>query len=282
MNLLTGIVGNAGEVLLEKNGRFYRYAEPGERPKNAIDAIVDWNRIRNLDMVEVSRRFKYLCPVIPGKMFLPAVNFRSHSKEASAPDFKEPYFFTKFQHALVPNGGNVVRPTGVERLDYEGEIGIIIGKGGKYIDEKNAENHIFGYTIVNDVTIRDYQSQSFGSYGKDWVMGKNADTALPMGPWITPREELEPFSTTIETRINGELLQNGTTDDMIFRPEKLIARLSRAITLQPGDLISTGTPSGVAEYATKKYLQPGDTVEISVKGIGTLKHGIVDEPADSI
>ena len=113
-------------------------------------------------------------------------------------------------------------------------------------------------------------------------MGKNADTALPMGPWITPREELDPFSTIIETRINGELLQNGTTDDMIFRPEKLIARLSRAITLQPGDLISTGTPSGVAEYATKKYLQPGDTVEISVKGIGTLKHGIVDEPADSI
>ena len=281
MNLLMGIVGNAEEVLLEKNGRFYRYAEPGERPKNAMDAIVRWDSIQDLDIVQVSRRINYLCPVIPGKMFLPAVNFKSHSKEASAPGFSEPYFFTKFQHALVPNGGNVVRPTGVERLDYEGEIGIIIGKGGKYIEEKDAMNHIFGYTIINDVTIRDYQSQSFGNYGKDWVMGKNADTALPMGPWITPREELDPFSTTIETRINGELLQNGTTDDMIFRPEKLVARLTKAITLRPGDLISTGTPSGVAEYATKKYLQPGDAVEISVKGIGTLKHGIIAEPADS-
>ncbi len=279
MYLLTGVVNGKKEVLVNENGRIYRFADEKSRPASALDAILRWKDLARADRIENGYRFTYDVPVVPGKMFLPAVNFRSHSAETSMQELKEPYFFTKFSHTLVPHNGSVIRPRYVERFDYEGEIGIIIGKRGKYIDEKDAMDHVFGYTIVDDISLRDYQNAGSPVYGKDWVLGKNADTALPMGPWIVPREDIEPFHATIQTRINGKLRQNGDTDDMIFGPARLISRLSMAITLEPGDLISTGTPAGVAEYGTREYLKPGDTVEITVSGIGTLKHSVVEDTA---
>ncbi len=279
MYLLTGVVNGKKEVLVNENGRIYRFADEKSRPASALDAILRWKDLARADRIENGYRFTYDVPVVPGKMFLPAVNFRSHFAETSMQELKEPYFFTKFSHTLVPHNGSVIRPRYVERFDYEGEIGIIIGKRGKYIDEKDAMDHVFGYTIVDDISLRDYQNAGSPVYGKDWVLGKNADTALPMGPWIVPREDIEPFHATIQTRINGKLRQDGDTDDMIFGPARLISRLSMAITLEPGDLISTGTPAGVAEYGTREYLKPGDTVEITVSGIGTLKHSVVEDTA---
>ena len=279
MNILNAYIGTKETLMLEKNGRFYTFVEKAESPKNSLEAILNWDKIGKLDIAETKRPSKYSLPIRPEKAFLPAVNFRSHSTETSMPSLKEPYFFCKFPHAYLPHREDVLYPRGVERLDYEGEMGIIIGKKGKYIEEKDAEKHIFGYTIVDDISLRDYQNAGQAPYGKDWVLGKNADTALPMGPWITPKEEFPGFPTTIETRVNGEVVQHGSTDDMIFSIQRLISRLSRVITLAPGDLITTGTPSGVAEYTTKKYLKPGDEVEISITGIGTLKHGIVEDPA---
>ena len=278
MNLLTGLANSGEEVYLEKNGRFYRFADPESRPKNAIDAIRRWDEIQKEDMAQIKRPRQLSVPLIPQKIFLPAVNFRSHSSETSSPQLKEPYFFCKFAHALLPQGGDVIRPKGIERLDYEGEIGVVIGKSGKYIPVEKAREFIFGYTIVDDISLRDYQQISSPPFGKDWVLGKNADTALPIGPWITPIEDFGEFPTLIETRVNGEVRQHGSTEDMIFPIEKLISRLSQVVTLAPGDLITTGTPSGVAEHTSRKFLEPGDMVEISVDRIGTLKHGVTADP----
>lgn len=277
MNLLTGIVGGKEKVLLQLNRRFYTFVNRSEEPETAIEAMSIWDKIESMDIAETGRPKEYGVPIRPEKILLPAVNFRSHSEETSSPELKEPYFFCKFQHSMLPHKGNVIRPKGVEQLDYEGEIGIVIGKKGKYITEDRAFDHIFGYTIVDDISLREYQRSGTQPYGKDWVLGKNADTALPIGPWITPKDEFPGFPTSIETVINGEVKQSGSTNEMIFSIPKLISRLSSVMTLVPGDIITTGTPAGVALHTTKRFLQPGDNVEIKVRGIGTLKHGIVDE-----
>lgn len=279
MNILTAFAGGRETLMLEKKGRFYTFADRSEAPGNSLEAILNWNKIEKLDIAEMKKPSRYGLPIKPEKAFLPAVNFRSHSTETSMPGLKEPYFFCKFSNAYLPHKGDVVYPRGVQRLDYEGEMGIIIGRKGKYIEERRAEEYVFGYTIVDDISLRDYQNAGQEPYGKDWVLGKNADTALPMGPWITPKDEFSGFPTTIETRVNGVVVQHGSTEDMIFSIPKLISRLSMVATLAPGDIITTGTPSGVAEYTTKKYLKPGDEVEVSIEGIGTLKHGIVEDPA---
>lgn len=277
MNLLTGIVKGKEKVLLQKNRRFYTFVNRSDEPETTVDAIRIWDQIEGMDIAETGKPREYGLPVRPEKILLPAVNFRSHSVETALPELKEPYFFCKFQHAMLPHKGNVIRPRGVQQLDYEGEIGIVIGKSGKYISEEDAYGHVFGYTIVDDISLRENQNSGSQPYGKDWVMGKNADTALPIGPWITPKDEFPGFPTSIRTVVNGEEKQSGSTDDMIFPVPKLISRLSQVMTLAPGDIITTGTPSGVALHTGKRFLQPGDEVEITVKGIGTLKHGIMDE-----
>ncbi len=277
MNLLTGIVNGREKVLLQKNRRFYTFVNKSEEPLSTLEAMKIWDSVEGMDIAETGKPQTYGVPVRPEKILLPAVNFKSHSVETSMPELKEPYFFCKFQHAMLPHKGNVIRPRGVTQLDYEGEIGIVIGSKGKYISESEALDHIFGYTIVDDISLRGYQNSGTQPYGKDWVMGKNADTALPIGPWITPKDEFKGFPTTIETVVNGEVKQSGSTDDMIFGISKLVSRLSQVMTLVPGDIITTGTPSGVALHTTKKFLEPGDSVEITVDGIGTLKHGITED-----
>lgn len=281
MNLLTAVENGKEEILFEKNGRYYKLVNKSETPANAIEAIRNWDKLTELDIAEAHRPKLFSAPLRPEKMLLPAVNFRSHSTETASPSLKEPYFFCKFPHTLVPHHGDVIRPRGVTTLDYEGEIGVVIGKKGKYISEEKADEHIFGFTVVNDISLREYQSQGQAPYGKDWVLGKNADSALPMGPWITPIDEFDGFPATIETRINGATRQSGSTDEMIFPISKLISRLSSVMTLVPGDVITTGTPAGVALHTTKEFLMPGDEVEITVSGIGTLKHGIIDDMAES-
>lgn len=281
MNILASVENGKEEILLEKNGRYYKFVNKSDTPVNTIEAIKNWNKLTELDVAEAHKPRTFSVPVRPEKILLPAVNFRSHSTETSSPSLKEPYFFCKFANTLVPHHGDVVRPRGVSTLDYEGEIGIVIGKKGKYITEDKADEHIFGFTVVNDISLREYQSQGQAPYGKDWVLGKNADTALPIGPWITPIDEFDGFPARIETKINGITRQSGSTDEMIFPISKLISRLSSVMTLVPGDVITTGTPSGVALHTTKEFLKPGDEVEISVSGIGTLKHGIVDDLVES-
>ncbi|MEM0373365.1 MAG: fumarylacetoacetate hydrolase family protein, partial [Sulfolobales archaeon] len=203
-------------------------------------------------------------------------DFRSHSREASTPPPPEPYFFIKPSNSVIGKDDYIIIPKGLKRVDYEGEIAIIIGKRGKYIPESKALDYVFGFSIANDVSFRDYQFPERHPYGLNWVMGKALDTGLPLGPWIVTKDEVlegyGEFKLEIKTFVNGKLVQHGSTEDMIFSIEKLISYLSQGITLEPGDVITTGTPAGVAEFSDKIYLKDGDVVEVEVSKIGKLRN----------
>jgi 2-keto-4-pentenoate hydratase/2-oxohepta-3-ene-1,7-dioic acid hydratase in catechol pathway len=204
-------------------------------------------------------------------------NYHAHAKELSTSVFKDndknvqtwPIVFTKVPESVVGPNDVVELPAGVsDQIDYEAELAIIIGKGGKNISREDAMSHVFGYTIVNDVTARDVQMRH-----QQWDMGKSFDTFCPMGPWIVTADELDGSNTRVRCWVNGELRQDGATPDLIFDLPSLIETCSRGITLHPGDIIATGTPAGVGMGMNPpQYLKSGDVVRIEIDGIGVLQN----------
>jgi 2-keto-4-pentenoate hydratase/2-oxohepta-3-ene-1,7-dioic acid hydratase in catechol pathway len=261
-------------VVVNKGGKFFEFEKEGmECVFNNINNVIKaFDVVKRLPLKETEVK-KLLPPISPKKVFLPAVNFKSHSSETlmNPPPF--PYFFTKFSNAIIGPEDYILIPKELKRTDYEGEIGVVIGKRAKNVRKENAMDYVFGFTVVNDVSFRDYQFPEVHPYGLNWVMGKSLDTGLPVGPWIVTKDEIKDFySLRIITRLNGTIVQDGTTRDMIFSVEDMIAYLSKGITLEPGDVITTGTPAGVAEFSGKKYLQEGDVIEVEVTGIGVLRN----------
>ncbi|MDT7872673.1 MAG: fumarylacetoacetate hydrolase family protein [Sulfolobaceae archaeon] len=261
-------------VVVNKGGKFFEFEKEGmECVFNNINNVIKaFDIVERLPLKETEVK-KLLPPISPKKVFLPAVNFKSHSSETlmNPPPF--PYFFTKFSNAIIGPEDHILIPKELKRTDYEGEIGIVIGKRAKNVRKEDAMDYVFGFTVVNDVSFRDYQFPEVHPYGLNWVMGKSLDTGLPVGPWIVTKDEIKDFySLRIITRLNGTIVQDGTTRDMIFSVEDMIAYLSKGITLEPGDVITTGTPAGVAEFSGKKYLQEGDVIEVEVTGIGVLRN----------
>ncbi len=217
--------------------------------------------------------FTYEVPISrPSKILCLGRNFRAHARELKHDVPDEPLFFSKSPSSLVAHESPIVIPGWLKtRVDHEAELGIVIGKTGKYIPENEAADHIAGYTIINDVTARDMQKEDM-SKQRPWFRSKSLDTFCPMGPYLIPRDEIgDPHALRIELRVNGELRQNASTSDMIFSVPVLIATLSRFMTLLPGDVIATGTPEGVSP------ITPGDVVEISIDGLGTLRNPVVLE-----
>lgn len=210
----------------------------------------------------------------PSKFICVGLNYLEHAKEGGHPPPTYPSFFPRFPSSLVAAGEPVVRPKVSIQLDYECELTIVIGKRGRNISEAAALDHVFGYTIFNDVSVRDYQRKT-----SQWTAGKNFDGTGPLGPFVVTADELPPGASglAIKTRVNGETMQNSNTSDMIFSTARIIALLSEVMTLEPGDLIATGTPSGVA-HARKPpaWMKNGDTVEIEIEGIGILRNPVVD------
>ncbi len=269
----------AATWLLSDGEAYYAPEDPSAFPlEDPVAMLSLWDARASVPLARVGTPTRYLPPFPIRRVFCPAVNFRSHQDESGMPVPTEPYFFLKFASSAVPHGSTVVAPFQAEQLDYEGEIGYVLGRSGRHWDEGAARAAIFGYTPANDLSLRDYQFREQPRFGKNWVMGKAFDSSLPIGPWILPREAAPEGEMTVRTRVNGELRQDGSTRDMIFRPEQLIARLSEVNTLGPGDLVLSGTPSGVAAYRGRRYLRDGDTVEVEVDGVGTLRHGIAFEP----
>lgn len=213
-------------------------------------------------------------------------NYSEHAKEFNASGYDSsdkvdmpthPVIFTKRATSIIANEEDILlHENFTETLDYEGEIGVIIGKGGFNIDEKDAEQHIWGYTIINDVTAREKQRDH-----KQFYIGKSGDSYCPMGPMALPKAAL-PQTLTVTTHVNGELRQKGSTEDLIFSVKNLVKTLSAAQTLRPGDVIATGTPAGVG-FGLKPpvFLKPGDTVEISVSGLGTLRNKVAHATPDN-
>ncbi len=211
----------------------------------------------------------------PGKFICVGLNYLEHAKEGGHPPPTYPSFFPRFDTSLVAAGENVIRPKCSITLDYECELTIVIGKGGRHIPEDQALAHVFGYTLFNDVSVREYQRKT-----SQWTAGKNFDGTGPLGPVVVTADELPPGASglNIMTRVNGETMQSSNTSDMIFSTAKCISILSEIMTLEPGDLIATGTPSGVA-HARKPpaWMKHGDVVEVEVEKIGILANPIVDE-----
>lgn len=214
----------------------------------------------------------------PGKILCVGVNYPERAAEyKDNPDApKYPSIFVRFPASLVAQDEPIVRPPESPQLDYEGEVALVIGREGRRIAESEALAHIGGYTICNEGTIRDWLR-----HGKFNVTpGKNFERTGAMGPWIVTSDEIGTRPMRIITRVNGEVRQDDTTDRMIFPIPFLVSYISRFCTLEPGDIISTGTPTGAgARFDPPRYLVPGDVVEVEVRGIGVLRNRVIDEPA---
>ncbi len=281
--------------------RFARFIE-GSRPRIGV-VDPDGASIRPLDpgirnMIEVIERYaeikllprqpgagialegpKLLAPIVPERnLFCVGKNYRAHAKEFAGSGFEAgavkgaeideyPAIFTKPPSTVIgPNDTVDLHSHVTSAVDYEAELAVVIGKAGRDIPREAAYDHVFGYTIVNDVTARDRQRNH-----KQWFMGKALDTFCPMGPWIATADEVDAADLDVECRVNGEVRQSANTRDLIFDIPTLIATLSAGLALRPGDLIATGTPAGVGiGFSPPRFLKAGDEVSITIPGLGTL------------
>jgi len=218
---------------------------------------------------------KLAAPILdPDKILCVGLNYRDHAAESGAAIPKDPVIFSKFRTALVGPGEAIVLPPVSAKVDYEAELVLVIGKAGRFIPEAQAMDHIAGYTVGHDVSARDWQLEKDG---KQWLLGKTFDTFAPIGPYIVTRDEVpDPMALGIRMRLNGQTMQDSNTKQMIFSPAAVVAYVSQVVTLQPGDLIFTGTPPGVgAARKPPVFLKPGDVCEVEIDGLGVLRNPVV-------
>jgi len=222
---------------------------------------------------------KLLAPIPrPPKLICVGLNYRDHAIESKMEIPTVPTIFNKFPNVVIGPGDPIVLPKNSAKPDYEAEFAFVIGKGGRHIPAERWPEHVFGYTIVNDVSARDFQMAT-----SQWLMGKTFDTFAPMGPVLVSADEVpDPHALDIALSINGETLQQSNTRELIFKIGDLVAFVSSVVTLEPGDVVSTGTPSGVG-FARKppRFLRAGDQVVVSIQGIGELRNPVVAEGASA-
>lgn len=210
----------------------------------------------------------------PGKIICIGQNYRGHVRETNAAMPDTPVIFAKYSNAVTGPGEPIVLPQAVERPDYEGELGVVIGRRCRNVPEAEALDYVAGYVAVNDVSARDWQFRN-----SQWTLGKTPDTFCPIGPALVTADEVgDPQALALRTVVSGEVLQQGHTSDMIFPVAHLIWDMARIMTLEPGDVIATGTPSGVGFTRTPpRYLRPGDIVRIEIERIGALENPVIAE-----
>ncbi|MCV6590901.1 MAG: fumarylacetoacetate hydrolase family protein [Marinobacterium sp.] len=210
----------------------------------------------------------------PGKFLGVGLNYADHIAETGLETPKFPTIFTKQSSCIIGPEHAIHRPSVSEKLDYEGELAIVIGKRCRHVPREKAAEVIAGYTIANDVSVRDWQIKS-----PTWTLGKSFDTHGPTGPWIVTADELDPHNLDLKTWLNDELRQHSNTCNLIFDCYQLIETLSTVCTLEPGDIIATGTCSGVGvKMKPRGYMKPGDRVTIEIEGIGQLSNPVIKEP----
>lgn len=211
-------------------------------------------------------------PVRPAKVICLGLNYADHIAESGLASPQRPLLFGKLSSTVVGHGQPIVRPAHVSQLDFEAELAVVIGRPGRHIREEDAFDYVGGYTCFNDASDRESQLGD-----GQWFRGKNMDTFGPLGPWIvTPDEVPDPHALDISCHVNGELRQSSNTRQLVFKIPKIIAFCSASFTLEPGDVIATGTPGGVG-LATQTWLAPGDVVEVTIDRIGTLRNEVVAE-----
>lgn len=218
-----------------------------------------------------------LAPLLPepGKIICLGLNYYDHAKEGGREKPVYPWFFLRCASSLLAHGEPALRPRVSGRLDYEAELAVVIGRTVKHFTLDNALDAVFGYTVFNDISVRDYQKKT-----PQWTIGKNFDRTGPLGPTLVTADELPAGATElrIQSRLNGQVMQDANTRDMIWGVAETIQLLTECMTLEPGDLIVMGTPAGVGQARTPPvWMKAGDVVEIEIERIGTLRNAIVDE-----
>lgn len=279
--------------------KLLRYGEPGqERPglldsdgriRDLTDLIGDLSGtalspesiahlqsqdVNSLPLVEGNPRLGPCVGKI-GKFICIGLNYADHAAETGADIPKEPIIFNKWTSAIVGPNDNVEIPRNSKKTDWEVELGVVIGKGGRYIDEADALEHVAGYCVINDVSEREFQIERGGT----WDKGKGCDTFGPIGPWLVTRDEIaDPHQLNLWLEVDGKRYQNGNTRTMIFQIPKLVSYLSQFMSLQPGDVISTGTPPGVGLGIKPEpvFLRAGQTMRLGIEGLGEQQQLTVD------
>lgn len=238
----------------------------------ALQRLKSWLINPPKDEVVPLAKAQLLAPLLnPPKIICVGLNYRDHALECNAEIPKVPTLFSKYTTAIIGPGDAIVLPKNSGEPDYEAEFAVVIGKGGRYISRDRWRDHVFGYTNLNDVSARDYQMAT-----SQWMVGKTFDTFAPLGPAIVTKDEIaDPQALDIQMIINGEVLQNSNTSQMVFGIPELIEYISSVFTLEPGDIISTGTPAGVGEAKMPpRWLRPGDHVVVRISGIPELHNEV--------
>ena len=276
-NKQTRVGAVVGDAIVDSLGgagipvKMIEFLAAGANALAAMQALIDSGNAR-IALAEV----KLNAPVPrPGKYLGIALNYADHIAETGWEQPKYPSFFTKQSTCVTGCGDAIHRPKVSDKLDYEGELAFVIGKRCRHVPVDKAHQVIAGFTIANDVSVRDWQVRS-----PTMMIGKSFDTCGPLGPWIvTPDEIGDPHNLAIKTWIDDELRQNANTRQMIFNCYDMIAYLSQAMTLEPGDVITTGTPAGVGvKMQPRGFMKPGQTARIEIEGIGALFNPVIEEP----
>jgi 2-keto-4-pentenoate hydratase/2-oxohepta-3-ene-1,7-dioic acid hydratase in catechol pathway len=228
------------------------------RVRELMEAIEPTEEVFNISSV------KFLPPTKVSKIVAVGLNYKAHAEEMGKPLPSEPLIFLKPSTAVISNKMKIILPKASDRVDYEGELAVVIGRKCRKVSPEEAKNYILGYSCFNDVTARDIQRKEI-----QYTRAKSFDTFAPYGPWININ--IDPSDLQITTKVNGEVKQSGRTSDMIFSPFELVSFISKVMTLLPGDIVSTGTPPGVGP------LKSGDKVEVEIEGIGTLINYVANE-----
>jgi 2-keto-4-pentenoate hydratase/2-oxohepta-3-ene-1,7-dioic acid hydratase in catechol pathway len=247
-----------------------------EAGAGALDAAA--RAARRADAVRLDAAKTKLLPPVPDpkKIVCLGLNYRDHAAETGAQIPREPVLFSKYATALVGHEDEIVLPSVSQEVDYEAELVIVVGRRGRHLSADDAVNYVAGYTVGHDVSARDWQLKKDQ---RQWMVGKTFDTFAPTGPWLVTAEEVpNPHKLPIRLRLNGQVMQDSNTSQMVFQVGTVLAYLSQVFTLEPGDLVFTGTPPGVG-IARKPpvYLKPGDVVEVEIEGIGLLRNRCVKE-----
>jgi 2-keto-4-pentenoate hydratase/2-oxohepta-3-ene-1,7-dioic acid hydratase in catechol pathway len=241
----------------------------------AIDRVQRWLQSPPAHALANMAGIQMMAPIPkPPKIICIGLNYRDHAEEGKMAIPEVPTVFAKFPTAVNGHGQPIVLPRNSVKPDYEAEFAVVIGKRGRHIPEEQWLDYVFGYTMFNDVSARDFQMAT-----SQWIMGKTFDTFAPFGPAVVTADEVpDPHNLAISLTLNGEVMQDSNTGNMIFRIPRLIAFLSSVFTLEPGDIIATGTPAGVG-FARKppRWLKPGDEVTVRVEGLGELTNPVIAE-----
>jgi 2-keto-4-pentenoate hydratase/2-oxohepta-3-ene-1,7-dioic acid hydratase in catechol pathway len=264
-----------GQVIGIRGAGFESVAAVIAGGADALDGVQRWLRRPPASELPDMARVRLLAPIPkPPKIICIGLNYRDHAAEGKMAIPEVPTVFAKFSTAVIGPGHAIVLPKNSAKPDYEAEFVVVIGKRGRHIPEDRWREYVFGYTMMNDVSARDYQLAT-----SQWMMGKTFDTFAPFGPTIVTADEVpDPHNLGISLTLNGERMQNSNTGRMIFQIPRLIAFLSSVFTLEPGDIIATGTPAGVG-FARKppRWLKAGDEVTVRVEGLGELTNPVVAE-----